>query len=124
MQRALSAARVARAAILLAGANDQGVEFIIQRWVAGKGALKELADLFIALRGRGQVMPLEHSPGISVHHEHRVLAGIEQDRIRRFRTDAVDSEKLFAQQRRWGAKHPRQRTSVLRPKKANEAFQF
>src|SRR2546421_132550 len=47
MQRALTAARIALAAILFAGANDQSVEFIIQRCVRWQAGFEQLADLFI-----------------------------------------------------------------------------
>src|ERR1700687_47604 len=114
MQRTLIATRIACAAILLAGANNQGVEFIIQRHVASKAAFKELADFFVRLRRRGELMALQQTPGIGLDHEYRVLACIQQDGVRCFWATAMDGEKLFAQRRRWSAEHLCQRPAVLR----------
>ena len=47
LQRAFAATRIARAAEVLAGMNDQSVEFIIQRYVGREVALEELADVFV-----------------------------------------------------------------------------
>jgi hypothetical protein len=77
MQGALTAARIAWSAVFLPGANDQGVEFIIQRRVGGEAALKQFVDFFIRLRGSGHTMSLQYAPGIGVHHKHGVFPGIE-----------------------------------------------
>src|SRR5712692_9344739 len=124
MQGTLTAARIACAAILLSVANNQGVEFIIQRRVAGKAAFEEPADFFVALRRRSQSMSLQHSPRVGVHHKDWVIARIEQDSVRRLRPDTVDGQKLFAQRRRRHTKHSMQRATVLRANKTNKTFQF
>src|SRR5258708_21877957 len=124
MQGTLTAARIACSAILLSVANNQGVEFIIQRHVAGKAAFKKLTDFLVTLRRLGQAMSLQHTPRVSVHHEHWVLARIEQNSVCRLRPNAVDGQKLFAQRRRWTAKHSIQRTTVLRSKETDKIFQF
>src|SRR5712672_187835 len=124
MQGTLTAARIACSAILLSIANNQGVEFIIQRHLAGKAAFKKLADFFVTVRRLGQPMSLQHTPRVSVHHERRVLARIEQNSVCRLRPNAVDGQKLFAQRRRGTANHSIQRTTVLGSKEANKTFQF
>src|SRR5689334_3655068 len=124
MQRTLTAARIACAAILLAGANNQSVEFIIQWRVPKQAMFEDRADFFVTLLAGGQVMPFEHAPGISVDDEHRMLRGIQQNGIRGFRSDAMHREKFLAQDNRWGAKHFRERATILLAQEANEAFQF
>src|SRR5258708_19893912 len=105
MQRGLAAARMACAAILLAGANDQSVEFIIQWRVAGNGTFKELADFFVALCRGSHSMALEQSARVSVHHKHRVLTSVEQDGVRGLRTNPVPRKKFFTQPRRRRTEH-------------------
>src|SRR3981081_3116514 len=124
MQRTLTAAGIACAAVLLAGANDQGVEFIIQRCVARKATFKELADFFVSLRRRGELMAFKQPTRVSIDHEYGVVARIEQDGVRRFRANAVHREKLFPQRSRWSAEHACQGTAILSAKKANKAFQL
>src|SRR5258708_7721461 len=124
MQRTLTAARIACSAILLAGANNQGVELIIQRRVAREASFKEPADFFVALRRRGGGVPREHPRGVGANPEYRGPPRVERDGARRFGANAMNGEQFFAQRRRWRAKHSCQRTAVLRAKKAYEAFQF
>ena len=96
MQRALAATRIARVAMFLAGANDQGVEFIIQRHVGREAALEEATDFFVGVPRSGELMTLEDAPRVGIHYEDRVVAGIEENGIRGFRADAVDREELLA----------------------------
>jgi len=96
MQRALAATRIARVAMFLAGANDQGVEFIIQRHVGREAALEEATDFFVGVPRSGELMTLEDAPRVGIHYEDRVFAGIEENGIRGFRADAVDREELLA----------------------------
>jgi hypothetical protein len=124
MQGTLTAARIACSAILLSVANNQGMEFIIQRRVDWKAALKDLPYFLVTVCRLGQAMSLQHTPRVGVHNEYGMLARIEQDSVCGLRPDAVDAQKLLAQQRRWGTKHSTQRTAVLGPKKTNKTLQF
>src|SRR4051812_20912824 len=97
MQRALTAARIAAAAILFPGAHDQSVKFIIQGSVARETGLEELLDLFVAVCGRSKLMTFEYPSRISVDDEDWMLARIEQDGIRCFGADAMNREQFFTQ---------------------------
>ena len=123
MQRAFTTTRIARAAMFLAGTNDQGVEFIIQRHVGREAALEEATDFFVGVLCSGELMTLEHAPRVGVNHEDRVLAGVEENGIRGFRADAVDREELLAQNRRNCAEHFSKRSVVFVAQKARECFQ-
>src|SRR5258708_36461164 len=96
MQWTLAAARIAFTAILLAGANDQGVKFIIQRHVFGQATLQQLAYLVVAVSRSSELMALQHPSGVRIDYKYPVLAGVQQDGIRRFRAYRVNSEQLFA----------------------------
>src|SRR5258707_14342951 len=111
MKGALTAARIACSAILLSVANNQGVEFIIQRHVAGKAAIKKLADFFVTVRRLGQPMSLQHTPRVSVDYEPWVFGRIEQNTVCRLRPNAMYGQKLFAHHRRRTPKHSIQRTT-------------
>src|SRR6267378_4519557 len=71
-----AAERSACAAILLACANDQGVKFIIQRRIARETAFKELANLFVTLSRHRELMSLEQSASVRIHHKNRVLTRV------------------------------------------------
>ena len=124
MQCALGAVRILRSAVVLAGVNDQGVEFIVQRRVGGKVALEEMAEVFVTAVRFAQAMTFEQAPRVGVNDEDRMVAGVEQDGVGGFRPDAVDREQLFAQRRGWHAEHFGERAVVLLSEKADECFQF
>ena len=69
-------------------------------------------------------MPLEDSARIGIHNENRMLAGVEQDGIGSFRTNAVNSKELFAQDGGWSSKHLAERAVMLRSQKTDKLFQL
>ena len=50
-------------------------------------------------------MPLEDSARIGIHDENRMIAGIEQDGVGRFRPYPMNGQKLFPQNSGWSLKH-------------------
>ena len=107
---------------MLAGVNDQSVEFIIQCGVARKVALEELADVFVTKLGVGEAVAFEHASGVGVDDKDRMFRGVEKNGISGFRADAVDVEKLPTQGRRGCAKHFGQRSLIFLPEEADEGF--
>lgn len=107
---------------MLAGVNDQSVEFIIQCGVARKVALEELADVFVTQLGVGEAVAFEHAPGVGVDDKDRMFRGVEKNGVSGFRADAVDLEKLPAQSERRCPKHFDQRSLIFPPEKADEDF--
>ena len=105
LQRAFAAARVARAAEVLAGMNDQSVEFIIQRDVGREALLEEFLNLFVIEPGAGESMAFEQAAGVGIDDEDRMFRGVEKNGIGGFRTDTVYGEKLVSQRWRRGEKH-------------------
>ena len=62
-----------------------------------KGLLHQLAYVFVPRLGSDQSVALEDAPGVGVHDENRVSAGIEQDGVGGFRTYAVERQQFFPQ---------------------------
>ena len=69
-------------------------------------------------------MPLEDSARIGIHNENRMLAGIQQDGVRSFRTNAMNGKEFFAQDSGWSVKHFAERAVMLRSQKMHKLFQF
>jgi len=69
-------------------------------------------------------MPREDSARIGVHHENRMVAGIEEDGVGSFRTDAMNGKELFPKSRGWSSKHFCKRTVMLQSQVADKLFQF
>ncbi len=68
-------------------------------------------------------MAVEDSPRVSIHHEDRMIAGIEQNGIGRLGADAVQIEQFFAKFRRGTREQLRQRAFVPLVQKRDEKFQ-
>src|SRR5450755_3617417 len=68
-------------------------------------------------------MPLEDSSRVSVHDKNRMIAGVEQDRIRGLWAHTVKSEQLFAQFGCRVRKHFRERPVIPFIEKTDESFQ-
>jgi len=50
-------------------------------------------------------MPLEDSARIGIHDKNRKLAGVEQDGVGSFRTNAMNGKELVAKCGGWRLKH-------------------
>src|SRR5208337_973592 len=121
---AVFAKRRAGAAEVLAGTHDQPVVFVEEGGAEGQTVLKEGANFLVGLFAMGEMVALQNAPGISVHHEHRVLPGVEEDGIGGFGTDAVNGEELLPEDGGGRAKHFRERTVVSSPEEQYEGFKL
>lgn len=81
---------LASVAEVLSDMDDQGVELVEERWLGRQVALNKCANLLIRFSPTREIVPLQNSSGVSVDHEDWVLASIEKNGIRCFRTNAVD----------------------------------
>jgi hypothetical protein len=124
MQRALAAARFARSAEMLAGVNNQSVEFIIQGAVGSQVELEELPEILVTELGRSESVAFEHAAGVGVDNEDGTFSRVEKDGVGGFGADADHREQLIAQSGRGSAKHFGERALVFAAKKADEIFQF
>jgi hypothetical protein len=59
-----------------------------------------LADVFIGGFFWQNAVPIENAPGVSIHHENRVISGIEKNGIRSLRPYAVQAQQFLAEL--WG----------------------
>ena len=93
--------------------------------------LKQLSNLLIACRRfcRGasravdNPMPFQNAPRVSVHHKDRMIAGIQQNRVRGLRPYAIERQQFVAEFSRWSREHARQRAAVALIEKVHEGFQ-
>lgn len=69
-------------------------------------------------------MPLKDSARIGIHNENSMLAGIEEDGVGSFGTDAMNSKELFPKSRGWSSKHFCKRAVMLQSQVADKLFQF
>src|SRR6266849_4993562 len=99
------------------------VQAPIERGCSAQCLLEQLSNFVIAGRARNNLVPFQNTPRVSVHNEGRVIAGIQQNRVRRLRPYAVEREQLVAKFGRWPREHPRQRPAVTLIEKAHKRFQ-
>ena len=107
-----------------AGLNNESVKFIIQCRVRGQACLEQAADIFVTVRSFGKTMALQDSASVGIHDKDGMLGGVQKNRVCGFRPYAVNSEELFAERERGGAKHSRQGTLVLGPKEIDEGLEL
>jgi hypothetical protein len=69
-------------------------------------------------------MPLEDSARIGIHDKNRMIAGIQQDGVGRFRPYPMNGQKLFPHNSGWSLKHFAERPVMLRSQKSDKLFQF
>jgi hypothetical protein len=62
----------------------------ILRSRAADGPLDHCANFFVAGFLSNDVVAQQYATGVRVHHEHRMIAGIEQDGIGGFRANAIE----------------------------------
>lgn len=109
---------------MFAGVNEEGVEFVEESMVGGEVLLKEGAKLLVGMFGRGEAVTLEDAACIGVNDEDGMAAGIEEDGVSGFRTDAVDREEPFAELFRGGAEHLSKRTAIVFLHESGEGFEL
>src|SRR5579859_1347421 len=85
-QRAAAALR-ARAAMLLGVADDERVHLGIDPSILRQARDEEVPRLLVG-GAAPPAQPLPDAPGVGVDHEGGALSRVEQDRVRRLRTDA------------------------------------
>src|SRR6266851_9976285 len=86
----------------------------------GQTLFEQDPELFVACIFRKDAMTSGDSPGIGIHYEDWVLAGVEQDGVRGLWTDASQRKKLLPQFGSWLAKHPGKRAIIVPVKKVHE----
>src|SRR5260370_18786834 len=69
-------------------------------------------------------MPLEDSARIGIHDENRMIGGIEQAGVGRFRLYPMNGQKLSPHNSGWSLKHFAERPVMLRSQKPDKRFQF
>jgi hypothetical protein len=80
------------------------MEFVEELTVGGKGDLKYLSNFFIGGFGVDAVVAFQDAPGVGVHYENRVFAGVEENGVGGFRADAAHAEELIAHNGGWSVK--------------------
>jgi hypothetical protein len=82
---------------VLAGVNNQSVEFIIQGGVGGQVELEELADVLVTEFGGSESVASEHAARVGVDNEDGMFSRVEKDGVGGFGADADHREQLIAQ---------------------------
>ena len=112
-QRASCTIGIGFAAVNLAGLDDESVEFVEQLMLVRKARFKEGAQFFVRRFGVGEAVAFENAAGVSINHEHRMFAGVQEDGIGCFRPDAAKSEQLVANSFRRHREEALKRTAVF-----------
>lgn len=84
---------------------------------------EQSANVFVAVFGVYDFVPLQNPAGVSVDYKNRVVSRIEQDRVRRFRPDSVETEQLFSHLVRRLREKFSQRSAILLIQEGHERFQ-
>ena len=79
---------------LLTVANEQRVVFVEQLRLRGQGLHEQRLEGGVVVSCRADPEPGENAAGVGIDDKYRLVCCIEDDRIRRFRSYAVDGEKL------------------------------
>ena len=75
---------------------QQGVKLVEQRFVRRQMLMKELLRGTVIGRGGKKLMTRKDAAGVSVRNKYGLPAGIEQNCVGRFHTDAFERQKLRA----------------------------
>src|SRR5215510_5867333 len=94
-QRTIRAVRVRPTAMLLASFDDKRVEFVEDLVITRESGFECCAELFITGLRMRKAVAFEDTAGVGVDDEDRMLAGVEEDRVRGFGADPANSKKLF-----------------------------
>jgi hypothetical protein len=69
-------------------------------------------------------MALQNAPRVGIHNKDRVVSCVEQDGIRGFRTDAVNTQELLSQLCSGSAEHCRKGAAMFFSEKLQECFKL
>src|SRR5215470_20390343 len=91
-----------------------GTDDLERTWfLAADSSFNQRADFFIAGFGSNDSVALQDSAGVRVHNKYRMIAGVEQNGISRFRSYAVQGQQLRAEIGGRLSKHPVQGTGIF-----------
>src|SRR5713226_169660 len=99
------------------------VQAPIERGCSAQCLLEQLSNFVVAGGAGNNLMPFQNTPRVSVHNKGRVIAGIQQNRVRRLRSYPVEREQFLPKFGRWPREHPRKRPAVTLIEKAHKRFQ-
>ncbi len=68
-------------------------------------------------------MPFQNAPRVSVHNKNRMIARVQQNRIRRLRPYTIKREQFVTELARWPREHSFERSAVTPIEKAHKRFQ-
>jgi len=88
-ERALRTARIAGAAEIFAGVDDEGVKFVEEPVIGGKGRFEQIANFFVTGEGVREVVAFEDAAGVDVNDKNGMLAGVEKNGVGGFRANAA-----------------------------------
>ncbi len=100
--------------ILFADCTQERMELIVQRCVGWEMVYDEPLRFCIRCVCAKESMATKHPRGIRIDHEDRFAASVEQHRVRRFWTDAMEAEQFAPHHRPGPAEHLTGIAAVLR----------
>src|ERR1700693_5006136 len=86
----------------------------------GQRLLKKIPNLGVRRGLRENLMSRKNPPGVSIYHKDGMIAGVEQDRIRSLRADAMQSEKFLPKLLRGTREQLCQKATIAGVQKCNE----
>jgi hypothetical protein len=69
------------------------VELVVQLCFPGKVGDKGVLHGVVITLLRQEIVTTEDAVGVHINHKHRLVTGVEQDRIGSLRSDALDREQ-------------------------------
>jgi hypothetical protein len=73
------------------------VKFVKELVIGGEGRFEHFADFIVSAFGVKVTVAFEDATGVGVHDKDGMFAGIEKNGVGRFRANAVEGEKLIAE---------------------------
>src|SRR5215469_17735690 len=93
---------------------SSGTDDLERTWfLAVNAGFNRRTNVFIAGFGSNDPVALQDSAGVCVHNKYRMIAGVEQNGISRFRSYAVQGQQLRAEIGGGLSKHPVQGTGIF-----------
>jgi antirestriction protein ArdC len=84
--------------------------------------LDQVPDFVVLSISSDRVVALQHTAGVSVNHENRVVAGVEKNGIRRFRADTLLRKQFGSQLLSGSPKHRVKSATIVLIQKGNKIF--
>ena len=100
---------------------DRKARLFARQWL--ECALKQFADLFIVCIRRQYLMSFQNAPGVSVHNENRMIAGIEEYGVRCLGAYSIEIQKFGAELIRRFREQIVERSRMVRIQKFDEGLQ-